>query len=600
MKKRSGKILVQVGLLVAALFGVAALVNGTFIYHSSSNNYINMLKSDTEHVLLQTRTDMEKYASLPWLLDYWQLHHGEMELPGDRARRAEAMTRLLLDRGIDSLYAVTAEQAEGFSPLAQRQFAEACYLALMPLYYDLKSNFEVDTLSSTVMPTMDTALPIFSSLPEGELTAYGNFCALGEERPFNAPLHPALAELYGERADRTYFEQVTSTVTNTDYLIGYLPVFADGTIRCHICASYAMTELNETIARNLRVIERVNILIMLLAAALLLLLIYLSVLRNLQLIQRTVRQFREDKDSKAAVSNLMGVRAKNEVGSLADDISDMTVELKRYTGAMVRLTAEKERIGAELSLAAGIQTHMLPNLFPAFPARREFDIYATMDPAKEVGGDIYDFFMIDGGRLGMVVADVSGKGVPAALFSMIAKTLLKTQAQMRLSPADVLSEVNASLSENNDEDMFVTVWLGVLEISTGELTYADAGHEKLLLYQDGAWRFLPKSGGAALAMWEPEDLELMDEKYQFRNETIRLGPGDAIFQYTDGVTEATDAANVLFGEDRLLDAMNSAPSAKPEELLPYVREKIDAFVKDAPQFDDITMLGLRMNDCFGS
>ena len=224
IRKRSGRILFQVGLLVAALFGVAALVNGVFIYRISSDNYINMLESDTEHVLLQARTDMEKYASLPWLLDYWQFHHAEMELPGDRGQRAAAMKQLLLERGIDSLYSVTGEQAGGFSPLEQRQFAESCYLALHPLYYDLKSNFEVDTLYSTVMPTMDTALPLFSSLPEGELTAYGNFCALGEEWAFNAPLYPALAELYGEREDRTYFEQVKSTVTNTDYLIGYLPI----------------------------------------------------------------------------------------------------------------------------------------------------------------------------------------------------------------------------------------------------------------------------------------------------------------------------------------------------------------------------------------
>ena len=193
----------------------------------------------------------------------------------------------------------------------------------------------------------------------------------------------------------------------------------------------------------------------------------------------------------------------------------------------------------------------------------------------------------------MVVADVSDKGIPAALFMMIAKTMLKTQTQTRMSPERVLNEVNASLSENNRDNMFVTVWLGVLEISTGELTYADAGHEKLLLYQGGAWKFLPKQGGPALAMWEPEDLELMDEKYQFRDLTVKLNPSDAIFQYTDGVTEATDAKGELFGDMRLLDAMNSAPSEDPKELLAHVRAKIDEFVKGAPQFDDITMLGLR-------
>ncbi len=247
---------------------------------------------------------------------------------------------------------------------------------------------------------------------------------------------------------------------------------------------------------------------------------------------------------------------------------------------------------AELSTAAGIQTHMLPNVFPPFPERGEFDIYATMEPAKEVGGDFYDFFLIGEDRLGMVVADVSGKGVPAALFSMIAKTMLKTQTQTWINPEYVLRDVNASLSENNEEDMFVTVWLGVLDISTGELTYANAGHEKLLLYQDGAWKFLPNAGGVALAMYEPEDLECLDEKYRFHNRTVKLRPGDAIFQYTDGVTEAMNTTGALFGDERLLEAMNSAPSIEPEKLLPHVRARIDAFVKGAPQFDDITMLGL--------
>lgn len=256
--------------------------------------------------------------------------------------------------------------------------------------------------------------------------------------------------------------------------------------------------------------------------------------------------------------------------------------------------AERERIEGELQMASRIQTGILPNVFPAFPDRKEFDIFASMDPAKEVGGDFYDYFFVDDDHLCMVMADVSGKGVPAALFMMTARTILKTKAQSNpsLSPKELLNEANAALTENDQEDMFVTVWLGILELSTGELTYSDAGHEKLLLYQDGTWKFLPKNGGVALAMWEPEDLEFMDEQYQFHDNTIRLKPGDAIFQYTDGVTEATDANNELFGDDRLLAAMNSAPSAKPEDLLPHVRRQIDAFVKDAPQFDDITMLGL--------
>ena len=246
----------------------------------------------------------------------------------------------------------------------------------------------------------------------------------------------------------------------------------------------------------------------------------------------------------------------------------------------------------ELNMATQIQASMLPSEFPAFPDREEFDLYASMNPAKEVGGDLYDFFLADDDHLCMVVGDVSGKGVPAALFMVIAKTLLKMQAQICLDPEKVLQKVNAQLAENNKESMFVTVWLGVLQISTGELTYADAGHEKLLMYQDGEWKFMPKQSGPALAMLDMEDLEMMGDVCLFHNQTVQLKPGDAVFQYTDGVTEATDANNELFGDDRLMNAMSCAPTAKPGELLPHVRQKIDEFVKEAEQFDDITMLGM--------
>lgn len=323
-----------------------------------------------------------------------------------------------------------------------------------------------------------------------------------------------------------------------------------------------------------------------------------SVVQPINAIADAAERYARDKTAGSAAADhfaALCIRTGDEIENLSLVMADMERDLADFEEKLTREVAEKERIGTELSMAASIQAHMLPNIFPPFPDRVEFDIYAAMHPAKEIGGDFYDFFPIGSDHLCLLVADVSGKGIPAALFSMIAKTMLKTRAQTRLSPEQVLREVNALLCENNEDDMFVTVWLGVLQISTGELTYADAGHERLLLYQNGSWRFLPKAGGTALAMFTPEDLEFMDERYQYRSQTVRLNPGDAIFQYTDGVTEATDADNNLFGSERLLDAVNSAPSGDVKELLEHVRARIDAFVRDAEQFDDITMLGLRYN-----
>ena len=255
---------------------------------------------------------------------------------------------------------------------------------------------------------------------------------------------------------------------------------------------------------------------------------------------------------------------------------------------------------AELDAAKRIQAHMLPSIFPAFPERSEFELFATMEPAKEVGGDFYDFFLVDDDHLALVMADVSGKGIPAAMFMMTSRTMLKDAVQTGLDPARAMRRVNDLLCENNRDAMFVTVWLGILTVSTGELIYADAGHEKLLLYHDGAWRFLPKDSAMALAVIETVEMDALPEQYRFQNRTIRLAPGDAVFQYTDGVTEATydmnaeeNAGETMFGEERLLLALGELDDPKPDELLPHIRARVDEFVKGGPQFDDITMLALR-------
>ena len=277
------------------------------------------------------------------------------------------------------------------------------------------------------------------------------------------------------------------------------------------------------------------------------------------------------------------VRESAEFSSLSDDINQ-TVGALKDSIAVVR---------ADLAMAADIQANSLPDITPAIAQRTEFELFASMEPAKEVGGDFYDFFLIDDNHLGMVVADVSGKGVPAALFMMQSKTVIKMEALAGSALDKVLLRANADLSENNDDDMFTTAWLGVLDIHAGALTFADAGHEKLALYRNGAWELPPKPNGAvALAAFAQEDYEELPDKYRFRTHTIMLQPGDALFQYTDGVTEATNADNELFGEERLLSALNDAPSAHPEEILPFVRARIAEFVQDADQFDDITMLGL--------
>jgi len=244
--------------------------------------------------------------------------------------------------------------------------------------------------------------------------------------------------------------------------------------------------------------------------------------------------------------------------------------------------AAATRIGAELSLATNIQTSMLPHIFPAFPMRSEFDIFASMDPAKEVGGDFYDYFLIDDDHLGMVIADVSGKGVPAALFMMASKIILQSVAMMGYSPAEILQRTNDAVCSNNEAEMFVTVWLGILELSTGRLTAANAGHEFPAIRQPGgAFELYRDKHGFVIGGMEG---------VRYRQYEIRLEPGSKLFVYTDGVAEATSAEKELYGTERMLDALNADPDAAPQQILQNVRASVDAFVKEAEQFDDLTML----------
>ena len=279
------------------------------------------------------------------------------------------------------------------------------------------------------------------------------------------------------------------------------------------------------------------------------------------------------------------IQTDDEIGSLASSFNVMTDSLQKYIADLKEVTAKEQRIAGELSAATTLQASMLPRNFGDFAGHREFNLYATMSPAKEVGGDFYDFFLIDDDHMGLVMADVTGKGIPAALFMVVSKTLIKNRAQMGGGPAEILKYVNEQLCENNEAQLFVTVWLAILEISTGKCMIANAGHEHPAVRRAG--------GKYELVTYRHSPAVAIMEDMEFREHEFLLNPGDSLFVYTDGVTEATDADNRLFGTDRMLEALNEDPDADPEKLLGIVRKHIDAFVGGAPQFDDITMMSLR-------
>lgn len=280
------------------------------------------------------------------------------------------------------------------------------------------------------------------------------------------------------------------------------------------------------------------------------------------------------------------IKTQDEIQSLSSALVTMASETKEYMQKLIHETSERERISADLNVATQIQSDMLPH---EFPQREDFVLYASMNPAKEVGGDFYDFFFIDDDHLALVIADVSGKGVPAALFMVIAKTIIKNRAlsEKALSPAQILHEANDQLCEGNDAGLFVTAWMGILDLNTGLVTAANAGHE------------FP-------AVRQPEkDFELVKDKHglvlagiegsTYSDYEIALEKGATLFVYTDGVPEATNAANELFEFERTVKALNVNPAAEPKDLLGIVRGEVDKFVGEAPQFDDLTMLAIKFN-----
>ena len=297
-------------------------------------------------------------------------------------------------------------------------------------------------------------------------------------------------------------------------------------------------------------------------------------------------ELREDVEhiSGGEITRQATVHRNDEIGDLAAAFNAMAGALDHYIRDLTAMTAEKERIGAELDVATHIQASMLPCIFPPFPNREEFDVFASMYPAKEVGGDFYDFFLVDDTHLAVVVADVSGKGVPAALFMVIGKTLIKDHTTQGKDLGEVFMEVNRLLCEGNAEEMFITAFEGVLDLKTGELRFVNAGHETpFICHAGGQYEPYKIRAGFVLAGME---------NTRYKMGSVMLQPGDKIFQYTDGVTEATNAENELYGMQRLAAVLNRNADAAPNALIPAVKADIDAFVGSSPQFDDITMLSL--------
>lgn len=581
IKKKRNSLLFQ----VAALFLAGVLTTGLLTWFSEQKLSENSVRQQTERLAGQVTGEagraLLEYPACPWLLDYWYQHAEDMDIEYDADFSAQTATagkvRLLAAHAPNlQLRYASVQELEALAPEDQQLCAEILYSWLITRIDEIKQTYQVDYLFCVVTdPPYDRQFFLFSGADPGAVRGsnYEDVYTLGVTVTVAESQQVAMEHAI---RDDNSLADAGDYVDYYDYLTSF-----DGHAVL-IGMTYNLTDLRSSIRTQAISGTTYAVLNQLSLSLLCLTLIYIFVLRPLKKVQTNIRLYRRTKDSAAVIANLEQIQPGNEIGELSEDIRDLALEIDSYTRQIETVTAEKQRVSTELSMATQIQAGMLPGNFPPFPERSEFDLYASMDPAREVGGDFYDFFLVDDDHLCIVMADVSGKGVPAALFMMASKIILSNNAMMGKSPAQILADTNTAICANNKMEMFVTVWLGILEISTGRLTAANAGHEYPVLMQPG--------GSFALVKDKHGFVIGGMEGMHYREYELQLKPGAKLFLYTDGVPEATDSSQALFGSDRMLEALNRDRDATPEQLLRSVRSAADAFVGDAEQFDDLTML----------
>ena len=572
---------------LAALFLAGLILTGWITYSSQLFKTETSVKDQKEtiaaEVAEETKLAIMEYEAYKWLFRYWYSHSADLDIEYDAAYNNGTKTvekvKSFAERHPEThLKYVSEYDLLGMTEEDRKLYAEIAYSWLTDRIDQIKNVHDVDYLFVVMTEEpYDEQFFVLSGAYPGAVrgTDYEEVYTLGVTSTVGQSQQKAMENAIKNR---------NHLADAGNYLDFYSFLDRAGGIPILVGLTYDLTSINEQIKSETRNDTAAAVLGQLGLSVICMLMVYFLALRPLKTVQANIRRYRETKDGLAVKADLSRVNSKNEIGELTKDIIELTEEIDNYVDEIETITSEKQRIESELDMARRIQLSMMPNLFPPFPERKEFYLHAYVDPAREVGGDFYDYFFIDDDHLCLVIADVSGKGVPAALFMMAAKIILKSSAMQGKSPAEILAATNRAICENNPQDMFVTVWLGVLELSTGNLTAVNAGHEYPAVKRaDGRFEVIKTKHSLFIGG--------MDD-VTYKEYELDLKPGDKIFVYTDGLPEATDGDGKMFGIDRMTDALNEYLDEKPRPLIEGMRESVNKFVKDAEQFDDITMMCL--------
>ncbi|MCR5625275.1 MAG: PP2C family protein-serine/threonine phosphatase [Lachnospiraceae bacterium] len=574
------KLLFQVGGVLFLIFTIVILISAFTTFFQGTSMFLkskdDMIKPDLENLT----NKLLEYKAINWYMDYW-------------AENPDSMKTFFND---ESVYIDTKLNDFNWEEEIKNYTEEDIELLKEPersalakyVYYLVSREFYNDTL-------LQRYINVFCyDITDKESFRYiyfsGNDCKeLVDDFKFkNIPLgtdikmdDETLENFYNEDLFEDNLYAQIGIYDKKDSYNAYIKTTLDNGRVILVGCSYDLNEIYAPLFENVILLIAFSFLGFVIAGALVIIFVYIMSIRPLNKIKVILQEYIKTKDSQTANAKLSKIKTRNEFGVLADDISDMTLAIDRYTEENVKLAKEKERTAAELDVAATIQRGVLPSVYPELDG---YKLCASMDPAKEVGGDFYDFFLIDEDHLCLVIADVSGKGIPASLFMMISKTFVKNSSVSNTDPADILTKTNEGICETDNDNMFVTVWIGVINLKTGHVNAANAGHEYPMIKKaNGQFELFKDKHSVAIG--------IMDGM-RFKSYEFDLEPGDSIFVYTDGAAEATNANDELFGTDRMLESLNTCESDNPDKLLDKMTKDIDKFVGTAPQFDDLTMLSI--------
>ena len=582
-KKKKVSVLLQ----IAILFIVAVILIGALsivtLYRFSTRYVLERLEISGNSTAEDLKSFIYDFPAHDWLLRYWYEHSDEMEIEYDTIyyggseteEKYVLLTTLHPDFWPD--YAST-EDVEALPPEEQKLYAEIVYSWLIDRIDYIQSAYDLDYFLCVVTDDpYDKQSVLFIAADEGEIRGpeRGQIYPIGKEVKVSGEKQEAMREAVSghpkaaigrDQKYYDYFYYMTSIDEQKVLIVQTIDV-----MRVREAVTKYLFDFGFLFA----------FLLVALAFSCMLMINYL-VLLPLKKVQENIGLYVETKDSRMVADNLLKIESHNEIAELSSDLAGMAEELTAYMVRNEQIAVKEERDRTELALAGRIQASMLPNVFPPYPDRKDFEIYASMTPAKEVGGDFYEFFFVDDHHLCIMIADVSGKGIPAALFMMATMILLENNVKMGKSPAQTLSDINTAICNKNIEDMFVTVWLGIIDLSTGKMICANAGHEYPMLKKPGERYEIIKDKHdlvlGAMKGWKYDEYELLME------------PGASLFLYTDGLSETINPQEKMFGTDRILEQLNTNPNCSTEETLTGMKEAVDKYIDGKEPFDDLTMM----------